>query len=268
MSTFQENARDGKAPGLKIIDLHGHLGLCRFAIPRTDPESIISTMNTLGIEKFFFSHFTNTVTASTADSQVIHDQMHEIIRRFPKRIYGYISPVPAGREYVKAEMERRLNQGFAGIKLHCNNGFRYNTPEYDECYRIADDLRLIILFHTWGTPADFQEIREIAPKYPHAQIIMAHAGSQDTAGYIQIANDFKNVYLDTAFSRAPYGLVKQLVEGVGAEKVIWGSDCNYFGQTHQIGKVLGAHISEEAKCLILRGNAERLLAESKLKLLS
>jgi len=59
--------------------------------------------------------------------------------------------------------------------------------------------------------------------------------------------------------------INSAVDGVGPEKVIWGSDCYFFGETHQLGKVVGARILDEEKILILSGNAKRILAKSKLK---
>jgi predicted TIM-barrel fold metal-dependent hydrolase len=47
---------------------------------------------------------------------------------------------------------------------------------------------------------------------------------------------------------------------VGAERIIWGSDITFLNQAHQLGRVIGADLSEEEKRLILGGNARRILA--------
>ena len=69
------------------------------------------------------------------------------------------------------------------------------------------------------------------------------------------------LYLELCFSRAPYGMVEYLVGEVGADKVLWGSDAVYLSTTQQIGKVLGARISDEDKVKVLSRNARRLLGK-------
>jgi len=66
-------------------------------------------------------------------------------------------------------------------------------------------------------------------------------------GYVAMANEHANVYLDLAYSRSPRGLVAELVERVGVAKVVWGSDAYFFNQAQQIGKVLGARIADADK---------------------
>ncbi|KKK49641.1 hypothetical protein LCGC14_3133040, partial [marine sediment metagenome] len=52
---------------------------------------------------------------------------------------------------------------------------------------------------------------------------------------------------------------EQLVAEAGAENVVWGSDAIFLSQAQQIGRVIGARISDEDKKTVLSGNARRLL---------
>jgi predicted TIM-barrel fold metal-dependent hydrolase len=54
-------------------------------------------------------------------------------------------------------------------------------------------------------------------------------------------------------------MVEKLVAEAGAENVLFGSDCYFFSMTQQIGKVIGARISDGDKHKILHENAQRLL---------
>jgi len=258
MSILLEKARAGEPLGIDIIDMHGHMGRFRIPIADLSARSIINAMDVAGIQKFFFSH----MDCMTTNSNEAHDEMYETIRKFSSRFYGYISPFPYSKKSVKDEVSKRVAQGFSGIKLHSANGFPYNSKEYDECYKIADDLCFPMLFHIWGKEDDFNDIKEISRKYPNTSILMAHAGAANEAGYIKIAKECKNVYLELAYSASPRGLVKRLVDAVGAEKIIWGSDCYLFNMHQQLGKVVGARISDEEKTLIFAENAKRILARS------
>ena len=65
--------------------------------------------------------------------------------------------------------------------------------------------------------------------------------------------------LDTSFSLAPRGVLERLVAEAGAENVVWGSDATFLSMSQQIGRALGARISEGDKRQILSLNALKLL---------
>ncbi|NIA22257.1 MAG: amidohydrolase family protein [Anaerolineaceae bacterium] len=79
------------------------------------------------------------------------------------------------------------------------------------------------------------------------------------AEYCRLACDHQNVHLDLCLSLSPRRLVERLVEGAGIERIVWGSDALFINMAHQIGKVLGARLSDEQKRAILGGNARRIL---------
>jgi len=122
---------------------------------------------------------------------------------------------------------------------------------------------LPILFHTWGSKEDLRELRQLSAHYPNASLLAAHAGATNEAGYIALANECPNVYLDLSFSGSYRGLVKRFVDAVNPEQIVWGSDGYFFGQAQQLGKVIGADISDELKKMILGGNAKRIISKIK-----
>ncbi len=104
------------------------------------------------------------------------------------------------------------------------------------------------------------QVGEIARRYPDATILLAHLRTMNEAGYYRIAREHPNVFVDTVGSSAARGLVERGVAAIGADKIVWGSDAYCYGLPQQIGKVLGAKISDEDKVKILSGNAQRILA--------
>ena len=58
--------------------------------------------------------------------------------------------------------------------------------------------------------------------------------------------------------RSP-GVIEELVREAGAERVLFGSDIPLMDPRSQLGKIITADISDEAKRLILGANAARLL---------
>ena len=68
-----------------------------------------------------------------------------------------------------------------------------------------------------------------------------------------------NYFLETCSTFRTPGVIEQLVEGAGADRVLYGSDIPLMDPRAQIGKIITAEIDEEAKKLVLGGNARRLL---------
>jgi predicted TIM-barrel fold metal-dependent hydrolase len=67
------------------------------------------------------------------------------------------------------------------------------------------------------------------------------------------------VYLDTAYSRVPIGLMRRLVEEAGPDRVVWGSDVYFISQPHQLGAMLGSGLDDETLRKVLVVTPSRLL---------
>jgi predicted TIM-barrel fold metal-dependent hydrolase len=256
MTALLQRARAGltlsEAP---IVDVHGHIGTYAFSIPDVSPAGLVTVMDRIGIRSIICSH----MRTMSAEMERANNEVLEAMQAFPGRILGYISLWPADKAALRAEVETRLAQGFTGIKLHRINAFPYTDPFYEDAHAIANERRLPVLCHTWGEEDSFREIAELSARAPEASYMMAHSGSSNEARYIELARTCDNVYLDLTMSLCPRGLVERLVTGAGPDKVVFGSDAYFLSQTQQIGKVLGAKISEEDKHKILGLNALRIL---------
>jgi hypothetical protein len=230
--------------------------MCGFAVPDTSAATLVAVMDRIGVRTMVCSHI------QSGGAEVIRGNREVLaaMRAFPGRILGYLSVWPSAEAAVRAEVERCLDAGFVGVKVHNSQGFPYTHPAYVPAYEAAHEQHLPVLFHAWGGEREFVEIAEIAQRYPNASVLLAHAGCENEEGYLRLACEHANVFLDTAYSASPRGLVERLVAGADAEKVVWGSDAYFFSQSQQIGKVLGAKLPEETKALILSGNATRILA--------
>lgn len=238
-----------------IIDMHGHLGRYGFAIPDLSPTGMVTVMDRLGVQSIACSHmYCMDIHAREGNREVL-----TAMQAAPGRILGYISLWPWSPDEVRQEVEWGLETGFIGIKLHDVNGFSYTDSAYAPAFEIADDLHLPVLVHSWGSDQLLGDLCSLSRRYPDISLLAAHAGSANIDGYLKLAHDCGNIYLDLAFSLAPRGVVAHLVREAGAEKVVWGSDAYFFSQAQQIGKVLGARISEEEQRLVLSENALRIL---------
>ncbi len=256
MNSLLELARQGLPLNeFDITDMHGHIGRYNFGIPDLTPAGMVAVMDRLGIPRIVCSH----MRCMSADIAWGNDQVLEAMNAHPGRILGYFSVWPDSAEAVRRETERCLARGFIGLKLHDANGFAYDDPAYEPAYERCASRRMPVLLHAWGDPREFQSVRVLAGRHPEISFLLAHAGSTNTDGYIAIARDCPNVYLDTALSVSPRGLIERLAREVGAHQVVWGSDSYFFSPAQQIGKVLGAALSDADKLQILSLNARRIL---------
>lgn len=257
MTNLLDYGRTGqRLPLPDITDMHAHLGRFAYAVPRIDPESVVASMDRIGVSRAVCSHLE---CCAGIDPVRGNEEILAATRAFPGRLLGYVGVWPWESDRVRTEVERYLDAGFVGLKFY-NSLIPYSDPRYSPAYELANARRLPVLFHTWGGAQDFAQIAEIADRYPQASLLLAHAGSANEDQYIRMAQEHPNVFLDTALSFSPRGCVARMATAVGVEKVVWGSDIYCFSQTQQIGKVLGAKLPDEAKAQILSGNANRLLA--------
>jgi predicted TIM-barrel fold metal-dependent hydrolase len=262
MSALFQAARDGASlRDWDIVDLHGHLGRFNFGIPDLTTDGMVAAMDRLGIALTVCSH----MRCMSADTGWGNDQILAAMQAHPGRILGYFSVWPDNAESVRQESLKRIGEGFTGFKAHNVNGFAYDDPAYAPAFELCAERGLPALLHTWGDPKEFAQVRNLAARHPELALLLAHAGCANEAGYIAIARECPHVYLDTAYSASPRGMIARLAREAGVDKIVWGSDSYFFSPAQQIGKVLGADLPDNDKHKILSLNGRRLLARVKKK---
>ncbi len=260
MSDLLRKALAGEPLGGGIIDVHGHIGRYSFAAGGRSAGSMVDVMDRLGVRCIVASH----MRAMSRDVEAGNEAVLEAMRRFPGRILGYASLWPSDAVTVEREVRRRLDEGFAGLKLHNINAFPYTDGAYAPAFDLADRRRLPVLLHTWGQAEEFRQVRQLSPRYPGAKLLLAHAGVNDEAAYVAVARECPNVYLDLARSASPTGQVARLADGAGIGKLLFGSDCCFLNMPQQLGKVIGADLTDDEKMRILRDNALDVLRDAEI----
>jgi uncharacterized protein len=186
------------------------------------------------------------------------------------------------------EVERFIQaievQGFRGLSelVPQYSGFPPNDQRFFPLYRICEERGLPVSIHTGLSGPDYLRawplfranlgnpllLEDVAVAFPHLKIVMAHLSFpfSDQAAYMLYAHS--NVYLDVSVVNWILGkagfhrLLREVVELVGADKILYGSDQMGFPQMIPFG--VGAireapFLSEEDKRKILGDNARKLL---------
>ena len=249
-----------------VIDAHGHLGAwMQFYIPQNDAASIVKVMDRCGVKAIAISGMLSIGPDYKAGNRAVA----KAADAFPGRFIGYVTPNP---NYPAEEVEQELEYWLSnhawmrGIKLHPSyHEYPINGARYQVAFEKAREHGVPILSHTWGQgeenslcgPAMFADLAEA---YPDVNIILGHAGGL-LPGYraaIAVAQDHPNLYLETCGSFQAMGLLEYLVENLGSERILFGSDCCFLAQTAELGRVVFARLTSEEKRNILGLNAAKL----------
>ena len=126
-----------------------------------------------------------------------------------------------------AELERALDRGARGIKLHPRaEQFALDHPNLAPVFALADERRLPVLVHAGrGIPALGRHSVEATGRHPGMRLILAHAGISDLSWIWREAPDHPNLFFDTAWwSPAD---IQALLALVPPGQVLMASDAPY-----------------------------------------
>ena len=215
--SLREQGLDGTPlHGTVVIDNHCHIGPApHFYQTFNDAEGMVRTMDRVGMDQAcIFSSM-----AILLDMRGGNDISLDAARQFPDRLLAYGVPDPHEADLVRDELQRCLDAGAVGIKLHTGTAnYPFDGPGYLPAFELADAHRLPLISHGVGTP---DTLRRIARDYPGGHYIVAHAGGgspSKSRDLVQVAAEEPNVYLDTAASVGYLGDFTAMVRTSPARK--------------------------------------------------
>ena len=259
---MMDEVLEGRAvTAFEMIDAHTHLGYWHnFNIPKRTAADMVHAMDRVGIRCCVSAaHAGISADYITGNSQVI-----EAMRAFPGRILGYccINPnYPA--DEMRDEIKRCFDAGMIAIKYHpsCHK-YPIDGDRYRLAWEYADEHSLCVLTHTEGGGANCSvaQAGKCAQRYPNAKVIFGHSGFgyEGARQCIEVAPKAPNAYFDLASSMADLGLVEMLVNGVGADRVLFGTDLPFLDCRMQIGRMAFSALDDDQLRLVLADNAKRL----------
>ena len=142
----------------------------------------------------------------------------------PDRFYGWIFLNPKAAVGI-AELERwRHVPGFVGVKLH-PSWHRWSIEEAIPIARRCEELGLPILIHLgFGRQGDW---RVLADACPRLRLIFAHAGIPHYDRMWGAIRDDERLAIDVSGPFLDEALVRDAVDAVGPERVVYGTDAPY-----------------------------------------
>ncbi|HSZ99784.1 MAG TPA: amidohydrolase family protein [Streptosporangiaceae bacterium] len=271
------------------------------AVPYMDARGIshMVTMNIMDVGKMTDARIARLEAeqgspASAVAKEQIRADMRARIRRFNDwacgahakqerlLVFAMADPVLFGEDVV-AEIERCLDLGATGVKLHPT--FCRHLPDHPALltlYDFCQDRGVPVLSDTnsrevppgigYGYPAHW---RPVLKQFPRLRLIMAHlcAGMWDER--VELAGEFKdNLWFDisggfvdalhpsSGHRQLPHEQAPRVLKKIGIERILYGSDSPAFGEDvlDSVWQVLKLTLSDDEKEKILWRNSATLLA--------
>jgi len=252
---------------LLIVDAHAHTGEPgAFFAPEHRADQLLARMDQLGIAR-----------AVCMDQRAIFEPAahplerdRETFEQSNGRIHYLAVFDPRGAAHCEqAIRQARDRPGLVGLKFHPSmHGVPADAAAYDPGWRLAADLNLPIMTHSWST-SSYNPVQALSTpgrferwvqEFPSVALVLGHAGGRGTGRQeaVRLAREYPNVYLDFAGDIFCFRLIEELVVAVSPQKILFGTDYPWFDPRAHLTRVLLAEIPAEAKRLILGENARRV----------
>lgn len=242
----------------EIIDCHAHLGQWfNFNTPRYDGKSLVDVMDILGIDKMCIS----ALLSIGPDFVAGNEWVSQVVKRYPGRFFGYIGVDPHYPKINFKEIHRHWEKNMNAIKTHPEtHDYAPDGREYRRVYEFLQEKKGLVLSHVWGVDA-VKTFGKLAGEYDDVIFILGHSGGKPKAIYeaIEVANKYKNIYLDLTGSYHYEGIVELMTNEVGADRVLFGTDAPFLDARPAVGRVGYADISDEEKMKIMGKNMKNIL---------
>lgn len=173
-----------------------------------------------------------------------------------------------------------IDEGAKGVKLHpMAQGFDPKSVKLKDMYGICNEIAFPIVFHCGRVAnarlneySDVDTIEPLINMYKNIPFILTHMADGSVEDVLRLSQQYENVFFDTSIVITGYPpiletnepswvedeIVENVVEKVGAERLVFGSDYPWGSPGHDLKRFLNMQISDEQKRLILGQNAMRL----------
>jgi predicted TIM-barrel fold metal-dependent hydrolase len=248
-----------------IWDMHCHLNGVDGKTPDEKMANLMKFADRMGIERIvIFMGMPWHREPNPQEFQKENDEVLQALSHWHDRALGFVYLNPNFVEESLQELNRCVRDGpMVGVKLWV--ALRCNSEKLDPIVERAAQLQAVVFQHTWfkatgnlpgeSTPLD---LAALAVRHPTAQLICGHTGGDWEQG-IRAVRAFPNVFIGISGFDPTAGLLEMAVRELGEDRIVYGSDAGGRSFASQLGKVLGADISDEAKEKILSGNIRRIL---------
>ena len=261
------------APSPFIIDAHAHCvrpgrtTVNPFPSPdqRFSPGDWLAFMDRCAGERMILTPMETIFDAA----QPAHELARDLCLAAPAR-FAYLEAFhPDGDAAHLQRLGASLQSAScAGIKIHPTvHRISGDDDRYAPAFCAAAESGKPVMTHSW-------EISEYNPdqqfshpdrfrrwlrEFPDVCLVLGHAGGRPSSfdSVVSLCREFPQLRVDLAGDYCDNGLVEALVAELGTERVLFGSDVDWFDPRAHIALVLGSQLTDDEALSVLRGNAAK-----------
>ncbi len=257
--------REPIMPG--IIDAHTHLPRTASGWDhRTDFDAhvrdLLRIMDRMGVETTIVAG----MDVSQPDSLEGNTYLEEHMQPYLDRFRGYFAFHPESADRLRPRLDDFFSRPFyAGFKL-LNDYWRIpvTDPRLAPMWEYADAHALPVLIHTWSSQYNSPRmLREIAPRYPDAILLLAHSGADHRPEAEKLVVENPNVYFEWCGSFTYPVDWKETLQRVGNRRLVHGSDATGHDPVWEMGRLLSLDLPDDMLRPILGENMREILARRK-----
>jgi len=248
-----------------LVDFHNHVGTWGRYGFYAYPDRYVRIMDAAGVDKACIN------CIGYGDASYGNDLVASFMAKYPDRFVGVAFVTPHYPEEAVAELERAFDViGTKYLKIYPDYfGKPQDDPAYFPIYEWCNDRGIAIMSHA-SYVFDKEPVTLLGrysalhERFPNIKWVMAHLGAgggslPKNSGAVETVRKVPNVYLETASSTPAHGRFELMVEAVGADRILYGSDMPLFDARGQVARIATADISDEDKQKVLGLNAIKLL---------
>ena len=253
---------------MKIFDFHLHPGYdfhndeLGYEIT---PEIFVNGLNKNGVS------FCAGSVIHKADSNRPLEDYEEIVPRLNREVYDFylrypdmvIPGIHIHPEFLELSCKEVEHYADKGVKLvgelvpYMMQWRLYSDKRTIEILRVASERKMILSIH----PTTREDMEELFKALPDMKIVVAHLGAYGLYDWsIDMMKKYDNVYYDISAYRS--GMLRDAVDKVGKERILYGTDYPGYDPAPFINSVLSSGLTDDEQEFIFYKNAERLLGRA------
>ncbi len=246
--------------GMEIWDVHGHVG-CDIDARQLSAAQRVEQLDAVGLARSVVFPMNDPRQGFAFEGP--NDVIWAAYQAYPERLIPFFRLNPNFSS--RLEYERRVAQGFRGIKLHPRSqSFRIAQDEAMAIYGWAEGDGLPVLVHTGsGVHQVVDDVKRVVDAHPMLRLILGHSAAQELPRCCSTCHECDWILFET--STLERDQLRELLDQVDPSKIAYGSDVPFQDPVEDLALLL--EVGQEVGLdrtgleLILGGNLRRWLLE-------
>lgn len=207
---------------VEIVDAHAHIGHDKDGHGISE-QNFINRMKITHINKAIVFPLNEPPTHNFSK---LNDRIYGFYKKYHDNTIPFFRLNP--KTEWRKEYEKRMLQGFMGIKLHPRSqDFGLASNHVMKIYEMAEKNRLPVLIHAgFGLESIANDIKKVVDAFPHLRLILGHSAFVDFENTANAIGKNANVLFDTSTLRI-FDLLN-LMNTLDYTKIVFGSDMPYY----------------------------------------